>query len=83
MDLTLLKRLSNAYGPPGNEDEARVLKAELEGFADETRVDRLDNILFTHRGEKGKPLIMLAAHMDEVGFLVRYIEDMGYLRIHS
>jgi len=84
MDLTLLRRLSNAYGPPGYEDEVKeILKAELEGFADETRVDRLGNILFTHRGEKGKPLIMLAAHMDEVGFLVRYIEDMGYLRLHS
>jgi endoglucanase len=83
MDLTLLRKLSNAYGPPGYEDEAReILKAELEGFADETRVDALGNILFTHRGEKGKPLIMLAAHTDEVGFLVRYIEDMGYLRLH-
>jgi putative aminopeptidase FrvX len=84
MDLTLLKKLSNAYGPPGYEDEAReILKAELEGFADEMRVDSLGNILFTHRGEKGRPLIMLAAHTDEVGFLVRHIEDMGYLRLHS
>jgi endoglucanase len=83
LDLTLLRKLSNAYGPPGCEDEAReILRTELEGFADETRVDKLGNILFTHRGEKGKPLIMLAAHTDEVGFLVRYIEGMGYLRLH-
>jgi len=50
MDLKLLRRLSNAYGPPGYEDEARdILKAELEGFADETRVDRLGNILFNRK----------------------------------
>ncbi len=84
MDLTLLRKLSNAYGPPGYEDEAReILRTELEGVADETRVDKLGNIIFWHRGKKGKPLIMLAAHTDEVGFLVRYIEDAGYLRLHS
>lgn len=84
MNMALLRRLSDAYGPPGCEDEVReVLKAELEGHADETRVDKLGNIHFTHRGKKEKPLIMLAAHMDEVGFLVRHIEDQGYLRIHS
>jgi len=84
MDLALLSRLSNAYGPPGHEDESRdVLKAELEGYADETQVDKLGNIIFTHRGKKGKPLIMLAAHTDEVGFMVRHIEEQGYLRLHS
>ncbi|HIH89568.1 TPA: M42 family metallopeptidase [Candidatus Bathyarchaeota archaeon] len=84
MNVALLERLSNAYGPPGSEDEVReVLKAELEGYADETRVDKLGNIMFWHRGKKGKPLVMLAAHMDEVGFLVRHIEEQGYLRIHS
>ncbi len=84
MNVALLERLSNAYGPPGSEDEVReVLKAEFEGYADETRVDKLGNIMFWHRGKKGKPLVMLAAHMDEVGFLVRHIEEQGYLRIHS
>ncbi len=39
--------------------------------------------MFWHRGKKGKPLIMLAAHIDEVGFLVRHIEEQGYLRLHS
>ena len=84
MNTTLLQRLSNAYGPPGSEDEVReILKAELEEYADETSVDKLGNIMFWHRGKKGNPLIMLAAHMDEVGFLVRHIEDQGYLRIHT
>jgi endoglucanase len=84
MNITLLRKLSNAYGPPGYEDEAReILRTELEGVADETKVDKLGNIIFWHRGKKDNPLIMLAAHTDEVGFLVRYIEDQGYLRLHS
>lgn len=84
MDITLLRKLSNAYGPPGQEEEPReVLKAELESIADETQVDKLGNIIFWHRGKKNMPLIMLAAHVDEVGFLVRYIDDQGYLRIHA
>ena len=62
MDTALLERLSNAYGPPGSEDEVReILKAELEEYADETQIDKLGNIIFTHRGKEGKPLIMLAA----------------------
>ena len=84
MDTDLLRKLSDAYGPPGQEEEPReVLKAELEGIADETRVDKLGNIIFWHRGKKSKPLIMLAAHIDEVGFFVRHIENQGYLRLHA
>ncbi len=84
MNIDLLERLSNAYGPPGFEDEAReILRKELEDFADETLVDKLGNIIFRHRGRKGGPLVMIAAHMDEVGFLVRHIEDQGYLRLHA
>jgi endoglucanase len=84
METTLLRKLSNAYGPPGYEDEVRdLLRAELEDCADETKVDKLGNVIFWHRGKKGKSLIMLAAHTDEVGFLVRHIEDQGYLRIHA
>jgi putative aminopeptidase FrvX len=84
MDINLLMRLSNAFGPPGLEDEPRdILKAELEDFSDETSIDVLGNIIFRHIGEKGKPLIMLAAHMDEVGFMVTHIDDAGFLRIHS
>jgi putative aminopeptidase FrvX len=84
MNIALLEKLSNAFGPPGAEDEAReILRVELEDYADETQIDKLGNIMFWHRGKKNKPLIMLAAHTDEVGFLVRYIEEQGYLRFHS
>jgi len=84
MEIELLHRLSNAFGPPGSEEEPReILRAELEGLADETRVDDLGNIFFYHKGDEGKPLVMLAAHTDEVAFLVTYIEDSGFLRFHT
>ena len=84
MDVELLRRLSNAFGPPGTEEEPReILREELEDVADEVRVDRLGNIFFHHRGEEGRPTVMLAAHTDEVAFLVTHIEETGFLRFHT
>jgi len=84
MDVELLRRLSNAFGPPGAEEEPReILREALEDVADEVRVDRLGNIFFHHRGEEGRPTVMLAAHTDEVAFLVTHIEETGFLRFHT
>jgi putative aminopeptidase FrvX len=84
MDLKLLQRLSDAFGPPGLEDEPReILKSELEHIVDDTQVDKLGNIIFRSKGDKSKPLVMIAAHMDEVGFMVTHIDEAGFLRIHS
>lgn len=81
MNVELLRKLSDAFGPSGVEDEARmILREELEAYADEVEVDRLGNIIFTHRGDEDAPTIMLAAHTDEVAVLVTFIEDSGVLR---
>ena len=80
----LLESLSNAFGPPGCEDEVRaVLRKELEGHADETQVDKLGNVFFIHHGEDKSPKVMLAAHMDEVGFIVTFMDGNGFLRFHT
>lgn len=80
----LLATLSNAFGPPGDEGEVReILKKELEDHADKVTVDRLGNILFYHHGKESYPNVMLAAHMDEVGFLVTFIEQNGFLRFQT
>lgn len=82
--IKLLERLSNAFGPSGNEIEvSEILRGELESYADETHVDKLGNILFYHYGKEGYPKIMLAAHMDEVGFIVTFIEENGFLRFDT
>lgn len=48
---------------------------------DEIRVDLLGNVIGTRRGSGG-PRVMLAAHMDEIGFIVKHIDDRGFIRLH-
>jgi putative aminopeptidase FrvX len=82
--IRLLESLSNAFGPSGNEEEVRViLRKELEEHADETWVDKLGNIFFIHHGKDNLPKIMLASHMDEVGFIVTFMDNNGFLRFHT
>ncbi|MCS7364564.1 MAG: M42 family metallopeptidase [archaeon GB-1867-035] len=83
-EIRLLAQLSNAFGPPGSEDEVRkILGRELEEIADEVKVDRLGNIFFHHHGKEGYPKIMITAHMDEVAFLITNITESGFLRFHT
>lgn len=83
-EIQLLEKLSNAFGPSGLEDEvAHILRKELEKCADETQSDKLGNVMFYHEGKKGYPKVMLSAHMDEVGFMVTYVEDSGFLRFDT
>ncbi len=80
-EIDLLATLSDAFGPSGSEENVReILKKRLGRVADRTRVDNLGNIMFYHEGKKSYPRIMLSAHMDEVGFLVTYVEKEGFLR---
>ena len=79
--LELLRRLSNAFGPSGKENDVRIiLKEELESYADDVKTDVLGNILFYHYGKSNYPKIMLSAHMDEVAFMIMFIEEKGFLR---
>ena len=77
--MELLKKLCEAFGPSGCETEiSEVIKKEMEGFADEIYTDNLGNLI-CHKKGTGKK-IMYAAHMDEIGLMVTYIEKNGYLR---
>ena len=77
----LLQKLTDAMGVTGYEDEVRqVLQSVVEPFVDETRVDTLGNLI-VHKKGKSDRVLMLDAHMDEVGFLVKWIDDDGFLRI--
>ncbi len=76
----LLKTLSDAFGPSGFEEEVcEVLQRLIEPYVDEMRVDTLGNLIATRRGT-GDTTLMLDAHMDEIGFIVTYVEDGGFLR---
>ncbi|HIH65566.1 MAG TPA: M42 family metallopeptidase, partial [Methanothermobacter thermautotrophicus] len=72
----LMKRLSVASGISGFEGEVRdIIRSELEGHVDEIEEDSLGNIIAVKRGSG--PSIMLAAHMDEIGLMVRHIDKKG------
>ena len=77
--MELLKKLCEAFGPSGCETEiSEVIKKEMEGFADEIYSDSMGNLI-CHKKGNGKR-VMYAAHMDEIGLMVTFIEDSGYLR---
>jgi endoglucanase len=80
--LELLSRLDQAVGVSGAEEEvAAVVRDELEGAYDEHSVDALGNNFFVRRGPEDAPTVMLSAHLDELGFVVQYVEDEGFLRL--
>ena len=77
----LLKKLSEACGISGFEEEVReILKEELADSVDEMETDIMGNLITTHKGKEDKPSVMLASHMDEIGLMVSYIDDDGFLR---
>jgi len=79
----LLKKLSEAFGPSGCEGEVReVLKEELAPYINEWRRDALGNLIAVKEGHKA-PRIMLAAHMDECGFMISSIDRSGLLRFRK
>lgn len=83
--MELLKRLSEAHGVPGREEQIRaIIRVELAGLVDEVSVDALGNLTAIKRsGKANAPKVMVAAHMDEIGFLVRHIDDKGFLRVQQ
>jgi hypothetical protein len=80
LNLDLLRRLCAAPGIAGREDRVRTLVIdELRPLVDELRVDSLGSVVATKRGDG--PRVMVAAHMDEIGFFVSHIDDRGFLRL--
>ena len=76
----LLKRLTEAPGLPGYEGAVReIFREELDG-AGEMELDGLGSISCRKVGSSDSPRIMLAGHMDEVGWLVRSVTDDGYIK---
>jgi putative aminopeptidase FrvX len=80
-DERLLERLSNAYGPVGFEGPVRaIVREELEGVVDHVETDGVGSIITRLDGAAERPRVILTAHMDELGLLVRRITEEGYLK---
>ena len=79
----LLKRLIETPGVPGREEQQReIAREELGALTDEVHTDPLGSVIGTKRG-RDDVRVMIAAHTDEIGFLVRYIDDNGFLRLQT
>ncbi|MEW6277086.1 MAG: M42 family metallopeptidase [Candidatus Eremiobacterota bacterium] len=77
--LDFLQRLVECHGIPGSEENVQKLfRAHLEGHAQEMRTDLMGSVIAAVN-PKGSPRIMLDGHSDEIGFVVKYIDDKGYL----
>ncbi|HEU5348979.1 MAG TPA: M42 family metallopeptidase [Ktedonobacterales bacterium] len=81
VNVALLKQLSETPGVAGREEQVRALVIEqLKPLVDEVTVDALGNVIALKKGSSNRR-VMLAAHMDEIGFIVRYVEKDGWLRV--
>ena len=80
--IELLKKLTEARGISGHEDEvAAILRTELEGHVDHFERDSIKNLFALKGLGRPGPNVMLNAHMDEVGLYVTRITKEGYLHI--
>ena len=78
--MEMIKDISSAKAPSGFEDEAiAVARKYAEGLGD-FEEDHIRNLYIKRKGNSGKPMLMLDAHGDEVGFMVHSIRSNGTIR---
>ncbi len=76
----LLKRLVEADGPPGFEEEVRLIMIEeLKDYMDSIEVDVLGNLIMKKEGANDDHKLMIDAHTDEIALMVRYIDEEGFV----
>jgi putative aminopeptidase FrvX len=80
----LLKRLCSTPALSGFEEPMiRIMRAEMSRYCNDVQIDRLGNVIArVPASQPGGPTLMLMAHMDELGFVIRKIEPDGFLRVH-
>lgn len=80
----MLKELTDANGIPGNEREPRdVMRKYIEPYADNITTDNLGSLIAEKKGSEDGPKIMLAGHLDEIGFMVTNIDENGFLSFQT
>jgi endoglucanase len=76
-----LEKLSNASGVVGREEEVRNLMVELmQPHVDEVYIDKFENVVAVKKGKTKVPKVMLAAHMDEIGLMVKIVNKEGFIQ---
>ncbi len=83
LNLKLFEEICQTPGAPGFENRIRnVVIREIKALVDEYRVDNLGNVIALKKG-KGDKTIMSAAHMDEISFIVKHIDDNGFIKFQT
>src|SRR5699024_4966471 len=78
--LTMLKDLTDAKGIAGHEKEPReVMEKYISSYADEVYTDNLGSLIASKVGDSNGPKVMVAGHLDEVGFMVTRIDENGFI----
>ncbi len=84
VNLDMIKDFTEVNGISGQEKYAtRVMKSYLEGYADEFDYDNLGSLIALKKGSGDGPKILLAGHIDEIGFVVREIDENGYIFVNQ
>lgn len=82
-DFELLQELTETSGVPGYEDRIReIVRRELEPEVDELRTDSMGNVVGTIEGDS-ETEVVVAAHMDEIGFMVRHVTEEGFVQVDA
>jgi endoglucanase len=80
MNIALLKEICETPGAPGYEHAIRnLILQETTGLGDNVSVDNMGNVTVFKKGATNKK-VMVAAHMDEIGFMVTHIDENGFIR---
>ena len=80
MNISLLKEICETPGAPGYEHPIRkLILQETVNLGDNVSVDNMGNVTVFKKGISNKK-VMVAAHMDEIGFMVTHIDDNGFIR---
>ena len=80
INVDLLKEICEVAGAPGQEQRIReIVLREVTPLVDTVDVDKMGNVIAVKKGKESKK-VMVAAHMDEIGFMVSHIDDNGFLK---
>ena len=80
----IMKRMMESFGPSGFEREtARIIKQYMTDYSDKILKDKLGSLIFVAEGESERPHILLAGHLDEIGFVISGIDKTGFLNFNT
>jgi putative aminopeptidase FrvX len=82
--VSLLSEICEVPGAPGFEDPIRkVVIREIKKSADHFSIDNMGNVIAFKRGKSSDKKVMIGAHMDEIGFIVTFIDDNGFVYFNT